>query len=107
MNTLQAFGWQTFKRVGASLTISRVYKIVLTLSIIIQLSLFFIVASIALWLDQLWNGAIGRLATSPVYRPLLILTLIVRFEGIFVDVRPTYPHTVATPMAGHCENPTS
>ncbi|KAF8559361.1 hypothetical protein OG21DRAFT_1480717 [Imleria badia] len=39
----KAFGWQTFKRVGASLTISRVYKIVLTLSIVIQLSLFFIV----------------------------------------------------------------
>ncbi|KAG8220055.1 hypothetical protein J3R82DRAFT_1072 [Butyriboletus roseoflavus] len=72
----KSFGWQTFKRVGASLTISRIYKIVLTLSIVIQLSLFFIVTSIALWLDQLWNGAIGHLATSPVYRPLLIVTLI-------------------------------
>lgn len=84
MNAFQSFGWQTFKRVGASLTISRIYKIVLTLSIVIQLSLFFIVTSIALWLDQLWNGAIGHLATSPMFRPLLIMTLIVSIEGIFV-----------------------
>ncbi|KIJ68694.1 hypothetical protein HYDPIDRAFT_24949 [Hydnomerulius pinastri MD-312] len=76
------FGWQTFKRVGASLTISRIYKIVLTLSIVIQLSLFFIVASIALWLDQLWNGAIGHLATSPVYKPLLIITLTLLFPWL-------------------------
>ncbi|EGO28413.1 hypothetical protein SERLADRAFT_413323 [Serpula lacrymans var. lacrymans S7.9] len=70
------YGWQTFKRVGASITISRVYKIVLTLSIVIQLSLFFMVVSVALWIDQLWNGSIGKLATSSVYRPILIITLI-------------------------------
>ncbi|KAF9229606.1 hypothetical protein BS17DRAFT_743880 [Gyrodon lividus] len=78
----KSFGWQTFKRVGASLTISRIYKFVLTLSIIIQLSVFFIVTSIALWLDQLWNGAIGHLATSLVYKPLLIITLILLFPWL-------------------------
>ncbi|KIK99777.1 hypothetical protein PAXRUDRAFT_822394 [Paxillus rubicundulus Ve08.2h10] len=73
----KSFGWQTFKRVGASLIISRTYKLVLSLSIVIQLSLFFIVTSIALWLDQLWSGAIGHLASSsPVHKPLLIITLI-------------------------------
>lgn len=78
----KSFGWQTFKRVGASLIISRTYKLVLSLSIVIQLSLFFIVASIALWLDQLWNGAIGHLASSPVYKPLLIITLILLFPWL-------------------------
>ncbi|KAH7883858.1 hypothetical protein F5I97DRAFT_2044303 [Phlebopus sp. FC_14] len=76
------FGWQTFKRVGASLTISRIYKTVLTLSIVIQLSLFFVVTSVALWLDQLWNGAIGHLATSPIYKPLLIFTLTLLFPWL-------------------------
>jgi len=73
----QLFGWQTFKRVGASRIISRVYKLVLVLSIVIQLSLFFMVIAISLWLDQLCNGNIGRLAISPVYKPLLIATLVV------------------------------
>ncbi|KAG1885592.1 hypothetical protein F4604DRAFT_1572731 [Suillus subluteus] len=70
------FGWQTFKRVGASITISRVYKLVLVLSIVIQMSLFFMVVAISLWLDQLCNGNIGRLNSNPVYKPFLIVTLI-------------------------------
>lgn len=61
---VKAFGWQTFKRVGASRTINFVYKIVLILSIAIQLSLFFVVASMALWIDQLYNGAVGHLAKN-------------------------------------------
>jgi hypothetical protein len=69
------FGWQTFKRVGASIAISRVYKLVLMLSIVIQMSLFFMVVAISLWLDQLCNGNIARL-DSPGYKPLLIVTLI-------------------------------
>lgn len=40
------FGWNTFKHIGASVIIHRVYKLVLTLSILIQLSLFYIVASV-------------------------------------------------------------
>ena len=59
---VKSFGWQTFKRVGASRQISRIYKFVLTLSITIQLSVFFMAATVGLWLDQLWNGPIGRLA---------------------------------------------
>jgi len=73
----KTFGLQTFKRCGASGTISRVYHFVLMLSIIIQLSLFFIVTSVALWLDQLWHGAIAHMATwAHVYRPVSILILI-------------------------------
>ena len=75
---LQMFGWQTFKRVGASRTIKRVYQLVLVLSVTIQLSLFFVVASVALWLDQICNGAIGRLATQhKLYEVLLYIVLVV------------------------------
>ncbi|KAL5535245.1 hypothetical protein ACEPAF_3339 [Sanghuangporus sanghuang] len=71
------FGWQTFKRVGASRTINRVYKLVLTLSIAIQLSLFFIVVSIALWLDSLCNGVVGRLSKNPTLFKGLTVAVIV------------------------------
>ncbi|KAF9023396.1 hypothetical protein BDZ89DRAFT_1069885 [Hymenopellis radicata] len=53
---IKLFGWQTFKRVGASLTINRVYKLVLSLSIVLQLSFFFTAATISLWIDNLING---------------------------------------------------
>jgi hypothetical protein len=74
---LKLYGWQTFKRIGASLTIKRVYKLVLTLSIFIQIALFFIVVTVALWLDQLLNSAIGDQATFlTIYKAGAIITLV-------------------------------
>ncbi|THH21010.1 hypothetical protein EW146_g465 [Bondarzewia mesenterica] len=71
---IKLFGWQTFKRIGASRSINRIYKLVLILSIAIQLALFFVVSSLALWLDQLCNGAIARLATNAkLYKALFII----------------------------------
>jgi len=73
---VKSFGWQTFKRVGASLTINRIYKLVLTLSITIQLSLFFMVVTVSLWIDQLMNGIIGDLASFQIlYRVSSFITL--------------------------------
>ena len=60
----QTFGWQTFKRIGASLTISRAYRIILVFSIVIQLSVFFIVTAVGLWIDQIYNGEIARLTQT-------------------------------------------
>ncbi|KZT22145.1 hypothetical protein NEOLEDRAFT_1150266 [Neolentinus lepideus HHB14362 ss-1] len=74
---IRLFGWQTFKRVGASFIINRVYKFVLSLSIVIQLSLFFIVASLGLWLDQLWNGQIGMLTTHALRFKVVVLVVFV------------------------------
>ncbi|KAG6844330.1 hypothetical protein H0H87_007688 [Tephrocybe sp. NHM501043] len=70
------FGWQTFKRVGASLAINRIYKIVLTLSITIQLSMFFMVVTVSLWIDQLFNSAIGDLVDfETLYKVSSFITL--------------------------------
>ena len=78
----KAFGWQTFKRVGASRSINRIYKLVLCLSIAIQLALFFILVSMALWIDQLYNGAIGHLATnSTLFKVIMIVVLVVCREN--------------------------
>jgi len=74
---MKLFGWQTFKRVGASLTINRIYNVVLVLSIVIQLSFFFIVVSGGLWIDQIANGTIGKLTTQPaLFRTIMIVVLI-------------------------------
>ncbi|KAI9462320.1 hypothetical protein BJY52DRAFT_1203155 [Lactarius psammicola] len=74
---IKSFGWQTFKRVGASRTINKIYKLILTLSIVIQLSLFFVVSAVALWLDQLYNGAIAVMATqSKVYETFVVIILV-------------------------------
>jgi len=59
------------------MTINRVYKLVLVLSINLQLALFFMVATIGLWIDQLWNGQIAHLARLAfVYKPVFIVVLI-------------------------------
>ncbi|EPQ61083.1 hypothetical protein GLOTRDRAFT_113542 [Gloeophyllum trabeum ATCC 11539] len=74
---IRLFGWQTFKRVGASFTINRVYKFVLSLTIVIQLSLFFIVASLGLWLDQLWNGQIGMMTEHALRLKSVVLVVFI------------------------------
>ncbi|KAJ3509801.1 hypothetical protein NLJ89_g5026 [Agrocybe chaxingu] len=74
---VKLFGWQTFKRVGASLTINRVYKFVLFLSITIQLSLFFMVVTVSLWIDQLMNSVIGDLVDhQTLYKVASFITLV-------------------------------
>ncbi|CAL1696291.1 unnamed protein product [Somion occarium] len=76
---VKLFGWQTFKRVGASLIIRRIYNAVLVLSIIIQLSAFFIVVSGGLWLDQVINGNIAKLTTNAAgFKAVVIIVILVR-----------------------------
>jgi len=73
---IKLFGWQTFKRVGASLMINRIYKLVLLLSITIQLSLFFMVVTVSLWVDQLMDSVIGDLANfQKLYKVASFITL--------------------------------
>ncbi|KAF7306563.1 B-block-TFIIIC domain-containing protein [Mycena indigotica] len=72
---VKLFGWQTFKRVGASLTIKRVYHLVLLFSIVLQLGLFFMGATISLFLDQLINGWAGHLASyMTLYKVMFVIT---------------------------------
>ena len=57
-------------------------------SIAIQLSLFFVGTSAALWIDQVYNGNIGRLTQDPkLFLALMLVVLIVRFtQSRTVDV---------------------
>lgn len=71
------FGWQTFKRVGASLLINRLYKVVLFLSITIQIAAFFVAVTAALWLDQLFNTNLGRQATFKLFYKISTISILV------------------------------
>jgi len=80
---VKSFGWQTFKRVGASLTINRIYKLVLVLSIVLQLSFFFMAATVSLWLDDLFNGAASHAADFvPLYKGVSFTTLVLLIPWI-------------------------
>ncbi|KAI0932609.1 hypothetical protein AcV5_004218 [Taiwanofungus camphoratus] len=91
---IKAFGWQTFKRVGASRTINRIYNVVLLLSIAIQLALFFIAVSGALWLDQLINGYIGHLTSrGTLFKAIIIVVLVLLVPWLatgWISVRREY-----------------
>ncbi|KZP00718.1 hypothetical protein CALVIDRAFT_475642 [Calocera viscosa TUFC12733] len=74
---VKLFGWQTFKRIGASIQMHRYYRLALLLSVSIQLSTVFLIAFMALWIDQLWNGAIGHFTHSKVaFKAVFILLII-------------------------------
>jgi len=73
----KAFGWRTFKRMGASMQIRTQYRAVLILSVTIQLALFFIVASAGLWLDQLVNGVVSQVARQKVVYEVMTASVLV------------------------------
>ncbi|KAF5332053.1 hypothetical protein D9758_016561 [Tetrapyrgos nigripes] len=58
----KVYAAQTFKRVGASRQIHTVYKLVLLLSVCLQLAGFFAVASTGMWIDKASTGVIKRVA---------------------------------------------
>ncbi|CAL1696283.1 unnamed protein product [Somion occarium] len=95
---VKLFGWQTFKRVGASLIIRRIYNAVLVLSIIIQLSAFFIVVSGGLWLDQVINGNIAKLTTNAAgFKAVVIIVILLLFPWLalgWISVRREYKLTM-------------
>ncbi|KAJ3741615.1 hypothetical protein DFH05DRAFT_1506789 [Lentinula detonsa] len=84
----KTFGWQTFKRVGASLTINRIYKLVLVLSIILQLSFFFMGATVGLWIDSLINGVGAEHGNHPIlYRTTSFATMFLLLPWISTELR--------------------
>ncbi|CAE6520374.1 unnamed protein product [Rhizoctonia solani] len=73
---LKTFGWLTFKRVGASLEINRMYRVVLCLAIVLQLSLYFMVVSMALWIQELYVGPAAEQTTlAPLYKTIVAIQL--------------------------------
>ncbi|KAF9030874.1 hypothetical protein BDZ89DRAFT_647470 [Hymenopellis radicata] len=67
---------KTFKRLGASLTIHRIYELILAFSIILQLSLFFMLVTVSLWIESLFNGVASEVAQFPtLYKAAAFITV--------------------------------
>ncbi|KAK7055176.1 hypothetical protein R3P38DRAFT_2845599 [Favolaschia claudopus] len=58
----RVYALQSFSRVGASPEVNRVYKLVLLLSVVLQLAGFFTLGQTALWMDKIAVGAVRDLA---------------------------------------------
>ncbi|KAF8745684.1 hypothetical protein RHS02_01281, partial [Rhizoctonia solani] len=89
----KVYGWQTFKRIGASRVMNRAYRLVLAFSIHLQCAVYFFVTSSALWVDELLNGSIacfaehqglykGVFITSILHTQLLLPWLILGWIGV-------------------------
>ncbi|KAJ7041225.1 hypothetical protein C8F04DRAFT_1080663 [Mycena alexandri] len=71
----QVYASQTFSRVGASPEVNRIYKLVLLLSVGLQLAGFFTLSQMAMWIAKISFGAIRQLAEHfPIYLGVLIVT---------------------------------
>ncbi|KAF8311296.1 hypothetical protein DL93DRAFT_1498386 [Clavulina sp. PMI_390] len=74
---IKQFGWQTFKRVGANMGVNRMYKLVLGLSVVLQLSIFFVVASVALWVEQICIGAASFIVHHKIFYEVTYLIVLI------------------------------
>ncbi|KAI8972601.1 hypothetical protein BD414DRAFT_517928 [Trametes punicea] len=74
---VKGYSSATIRRVGPPPQVMRLYKIFLVDSMFLQLSLFFTVTAISLWIDQLRNSEIAVLARrAPLYYALFIFTIV-------------------------------
>ncbi|TDL16338.1 hypothetical protein BD410DRAFT_795455 [Rickenella mellea] len=77
-----------FTRVGAPENVVRIYRYFLGVFVCLQLSVFLVLASIALWIDQLMNGAIAHISThTTIYDALFISTVILLLPWIYMGWR--------------------
>ncbi|KAF8750807.1 hypothetical protein RHS01_09179 [Rhizoctonia solani] len=73
----KVYGWQTFKRIGASRVMNRAYRLVLAFSIHLQCAVYFFVTSSALWVDELLNGSIACFAEHQgLYKGVFITSIL-------------------------------
>lgn len=96
---MQVYGWQTFKRIGASRVMNRAYRLVLAFSINLQVALYFFVTSTVMWVDALLNGPVARFAEhASIYKGVFITSILVGINmHCYCFTRDVYPSYLATP----------
>ncbi|KAH9850094.1 hypothetical protein C2E23DRAFT_870296 [Lenzites betulinus] len=73
----KSYSSSTIRTVGPPPRVMRLYKFFLLKSMFLQLSLFFTITAISLWIDQLRNSEIAVLAQhAPVYYALFVFTVV-------------------------------
>ncbi|KAI0742633.1 hypothetical protein C8Q80DRAFT_1221115 [Daedaleopsis nitida] len=74
---VKGYSQSTIRRVGPPAGVMRLYKLFLTTSMFLQLSLFFTITAISLWVDQLRTSSIAFLAQrSGIYYALFVFTIV-------------------------------
>ncbi|KIM37933.1 hypothetical protein M413DRAFT_448195 [Hebeloma cylindrosporum] len=81
----QVYANQSFSRVGAPPKIHRIHKLVLFLSVCLQLTQFFSLASTALWLNKVCYGSMHHLTDhSNLYMATFIIMLVFQFPWLYL-----------------------
>jgi len=74
---LKLYRTHTFRHVGPPKNILRMYRYFLAVLVSIQLSVFILVTAMALWVDQLLHGVVGKLSSHTVlYDGTFIVTTV-------------------------------
>ncbi|PIL26085.1 hypothetical protein GSI_11839 [Ganoderma sinense ZZ0214-1] len=74
---VKGYSTSTIRRVMPSLGVMRLYKFFLINCMFAELSLFFTLTAVALWLDQLVNSSIARLALHPeLYWAIAVFSIV-------------------------------
>ncbi|KAG8774956.1 hypothetical protein FRC15_000894 [Serendipita sp. 397] len=82
---VKLFGWQTFKRIGASIQVNRIYMIVLIFSIGLQMSFFFVIAMMGVWVDILCSSILGSTADNKkLYMAFAIMACILMVPWLWL-----------------------
>ncbi|WVR00076.1 hypothetical protein IAU59_007218 [Kwoniella sp. CBS 9459] len=79
------FGWQTFQRIGASTQMNRLYKLVLALSILLQLDAFVLVTFFALFLDQISRGPASYfMRKCTLFQTIYSVLIVILFPWLYL-----------------------
>ncbi|WVQ77471.1 hypothetical protein IAR50_007157 [Cryptococcus sp. DSM 104548] len=79
-----SFGWQTFQRIGASSNMNKMYRLVLGLSIVLQLDAFALVTFFALYLDQITRGQASYFMTDcEAFQALYSILIVMLFPWLY------------------------
>jgi len=82
-NLIQRYQRSTFKRIGPPRHVVKIYRYFLTVLVGLQLSVFFLVVSMGLWIDQLRNSEIKKISLhTSLYEVISIATVILLLPWI-------------------------
>lgn len=75
---LKLYNRQTFKSIGPPKGILQIYRFFLAFLVCLQLSVFWLVAAMSLWIDELMNGAIAVVSSNTaIYLALFIISTLI------------------------------
>ncbi|OCH91309.1 hypothetical protein OBBRIDRAFT_753300 [Obba rivulosa] len=82
---VKVYSKSTFQRVGPPIAIVRIYRYFLAIFVLLQLSAFFLVTAMSLWVDQLLNSPIEVISShTGIYDALFLFTVLTLIPWIAI-----------------------